>query len=76
MRLFPDIEPGRNLFVDQFIQLFKLNMGVPDADCLHSAADIHSHQIRDRLVADCHRGSDGASGSRMDVGHNPDPAPR
>ena len=72
MRKFSDTKTGRDFFINEFIQLFQLNMFIFHTDCLHSTSNIHTYQIWHHTFLDCHSGSNGTSGPRMYVRHNSD----
>ena len=55
---FPDGEAGGDLFINQLVQLLKLQPPLPDAGGLHAAPDVHTHQIGHHLVGDGHGGAD------------------
>ena len=44
----------------------------PQLDGVHAAADVHAHDVRARLVDNCHGGADSASHAGMNIGHDAD----
>ena len=74
--LIPDGEAGGDLFINQLVQLLKLQPPLPDAGGLHAAPDVHTHQIGHHLVGDGHGGADSTARPGVNVGHEPDAATR
>ena len=74
--LIPDGEAGGDFFINQLVQLLKLQPPLPDAGGLHAAPDVHTHQIGHRPIDDGHGGADGTALAGVNVGHEPDAAAR
>ena len=61
--------------VSDLVQLGQVKLHMAQLHGVHAAADVHAHQVGDRLVRDGHGGADGAALTRMDVRHDPNAAP-
>lgn len=69
----PDMHIRKNC-MNCFIQLFEINCFVPQIDRIHTAANIHTDNIRNSLVSYCHRCSDCTAFPGVNIWHNADPA--
>ena len=74
MRELPDVKPGGYVSPDAFVQPGRVklaaHLGVGmENDCLHPAADVHTHQVGADFVRDGHSSPDCAARTSMDVRH-------
>ena len=65
----PDIHPRRNI-VSRRIQLFQVDGPWADIYGVHAATNIYANHIGNCLVDDRHGGTDGASFTSVDIGHD------
>lgn len=69
-----DFYAAGNFLPDDFVQLLKMQLFLPQSDGFHPAADIHSHHIGDDTILNGHGCTDGAALACMDIRHNADGA--
>ena len=72
---FPHIHAGRNE-VGRFIEFLIINICFSEVNRIHSASDIHSHNIGDCLIRNGHGRTDRAALTRVHIRHDADPAAR
>ena len=71
----PGIHAGGDI-VRGGIHLLHVDLDRTQTDCVHTAPDIHAHDIGDCLVGDSHGGADRAALPGMDIRHDADSAIR
>ena len=59
----------------RLIQLLKIYIGLSQADCIHTTADINTDDIRHCLICHSHSRTYCAALSCVHIGHDPDSAP-
>ena len=70
VRRFADIPPAGDIFADERIQLFEIDVLFRQFHRFHTAADIHAYHGGNDFIAYSHRHADGASFARVYVGHD------
>ena len=72
---FPHIHAGRNK-VGRLIEFLIINICFSEVNRIHSASDIHSHNIGNCLIRNGHGRTDRAALTRVHIRHDADPAAR